>query len=125
MTELTQTECQHYMRPNFFVNTPDINPYYLQTSGRPGFQVRLMLAASLAGNYGVYNGFELCEGTIIGEAYRQWRIGGKGGNRISFSSIDCSGRLVVTDTDQFESALMSGIGPAKAFGCGLLLIRPA
>jgi len=70
-------------------------------------------------------GFELFEGTIIGEAYRQWRIGGKGGNRISFSSIDCSGRLVVTDTDQFESALMSGIGPAKAFGCGLLLIRPA
>jgi hypothetical protein len=41
--------------------TPDINPYYLQTSGRPGFQVRLVLAATLAGNYGIYNGFELCE----------------------------------------------------------------
>ncbi|MGD8475769.1 MAG: alpha-1,4-glucan--maltose-1-phosphate maltosyltransferase [Burkholderiales bacterium] len=61
LTELTTTECRHYMRPNFFVNTPDINPVFLQTSGRPGFQIRLVLAATLAGNYGIYNGFELCE----------------------------------------------------------------
>ena len=61
LTELTTTECRYFMRPNFFVNTPDINPIYLQTSGRPGFQVRLVLAATLAGNYGIYNGFELCE----------------------------------------------------------------
>ncbi len=53
------------MRPNFFVNTPDINPIYLQTSGRPGFRVRLVLAASLGGNYGVYSGFELCEATPV------------------------------------------------------------
>ena len=65
MTELTTTEKRHTMRVNFFVNTPDINPVYLQTSGRPGFQTRLVLAASLAGNYGVYSGFELCEGTPI------------------------------------------------------------
>jgi len=61
LTELTQTECRHYMRPNFFANTPDINPVYLQSSGRPGFRVRLALAATLAGNYGIYNGFEICE----------------------------------------------------------------
>lgn len=61
LTELTQEECAEYMRPNFFVNTPDINPLYLQTSGRAGFRIRLALAASLAGNYGVYSGFELCE----------------------------------------------------------------
>ena len=65
LTELTQTECRHYMRPNFFVNTPDINPYFLQTSGRPGFQARLVLAATLGGSYGVYNGFELCEGAAL------------------------------------------------------------
>ena len=65
LTELTREECRHYMRPNFFVNTPDINPYFLQTSGRPGFRVRLVLAASLAGNYGVYSGFELCEATPV------------------------------------------------------------
>ena len=53
------------MRPNFFVNTPDINPVYLQTSGRPGFRVRAVLAAALGGSYGVYSGFELCEGTPI------------------------------------------------------------
>ena len=53
------------MRPNFFVNTPDINPYFLQTSGRPGFRIRLVLAATLAGNYGVYSGFELCEATPV------------------------------------------------------------
>lgn len=70
-------------------------------------------------------GFELVENSIIGEAYRQWRFGGKGGNRISFSSIDCSGRLTVSNAGRFESALMKGVGPAKAFGCGLLLIRPA
>ncbi|KZD12750.1 alpha-1,4-glucan--maltose-1-phosphate maltosyltransferase [Oceanibaculum pacificum] len=61
LTELTREECRHYMRPNFFANTPDINPRYLQTSGRPGFQTRLFLAATLGASYGLYNGFELCE----------------------------------------------------------------
>ena len=50
-----------YYRPNFFVNTPDINPYYLQTSGRAGFIVRATLAATLSGNWGMYSGFEICE----------------------------------------------------------------
>jgi starch synthase (maltosyl-transferring) len=65
LTELTQSECRHTMRANFFVNTPDINPYYLQTSGRPGFRVRAVLAATLAGSYGVYSGFELCQSEPI------------------------------------------------------------
>jgi starch synthase (maltosyl-transferring) len=65
LTELTQEEPKEYMRPNFFTNTPDINPVYLQTSGRPGFQARLVLAATLSTLYGIYNGFELCEGTPI------------------------------------------------------------
>ena len=50
-----------YYRPNFFVNTPDINPVYLQTSGRAGHIVRATLAATLSSNWGVYSGFELCE----------------------------------------------------------------
>lgn len=61
LTELTTEECRHYMRPNFFTNTPDINPVFLQYSGRPGFRTRLLMAASLSGNYGMYSGFELCE----------------------------------------------------------------
>jgi starch synthase (maltosyl-transferring) len=40
-------EMGEYYRPNFFVNTPDINPFYLQTSGRPGFIIRATLAALL------------------------------------------------------------------------------
>ena len=65
LTELTLGESKEYMRPNFFANTPDINPVYLQTSGRAGFQARLVLAATLSTVYGIYNGFELCEGTPI------------------------------------------------------------
>ena len=65
LTELTKSDCRHYFRPNFFANTPDINPLFLQSSGRPGFQIRLILAATLAGNYGIYNGFELCEAAAV------------------------------------------------------------
>ncbi len=65
LTELTTTDSRHVMRPNFFVNTPDINPRFLQTSGRPGFRTRLVLAATLGGNYGIYNGYEICEAAPV------------------------------------------------------------
>ena len=65
LTELTTEECRHYMSPNFFANTPDINPLYLQHGGRPAFQTRLVLAATLGGNYGLYNGFEICEAAAM------------------------------------------------------------
>tara|TARA_R110002012_G_scaffold179930_4_gene345800 strand:- start:4498 stop:6480 length:1983 start_codon:yes stop_codon:yes gene_type:complete len=61
LTELTKENCRDYMRVNLFVNTPDINPIPLQTSGRPGFRTRAILAASLSGNWGLYSGFEFCE----------------------------------------------------------------
>jgi len=61
LNELTKTELQEYMRPNFFANTPDILHEYLQTGGRAAFEVRLILAATLAASYGIYSGFELCE----------------------------------------------------------------
>jgi starch synthase (maltosyl-transferring) len=59
--ELATTEVKEFFRPHLFVNTPDINPYYLQTSGRPGFLVRAALAATLSGLWGMFAGFELCE----------------------------------------------------------------
>jgi starch synthase (maltosyl-transferring) len=65
LTELTQTELQEYMRPNFFANTPDILHAYLQNGGRPAFEVRLVLAATLAASYGIYSGFELCENVPV------------------------------------------------------------
>lgn len=42
---------------------------------------------------------------------------------LRFSTVDFSGHLTVVDPEAFRAALMSGIGSAKAFGCGLLLIR--
>jgi starch synthase (maltosyl-transferring) len=50
-----------WMRPNFFVNTPDILHAYLQNGGRPAFETRAVLAATLSPSWGVYAGFELCE----------------------------------------------------------------
>ena len=54
-----------YMRPNFFVNTPDILPEYLQYSGPAGFAIRATLAATLSPTYGVYSGFELYEHVAV------------------------------------------------------------
>ncbi|MDW3683441.1 alpha-1,4-glucan--maltose-1-phosphate maltosyltransferase [Cupriavidus sp. CV2] len=65
MTELTQSPLREFYRPHFFVNTPDINPYFLHDSGRPGFLIRAALAALLSGLWGMYSGFELCEGTPV------------------------------------------------------------
>ena len=65
LTELTGGDLPFVMRPNFFANTPDINPVYLQTGGRAAHRVRLLLAGSLSTSYGLYNGFEVCEATPI------------------------------------------------------------
>jgi starch synthase (maltosyl-transferring) len=60
-SEITRYPEREYFRPNFFVNTPDILPFHLQ-SGEPWiFKARVTLAATLSGNYGIYNGFELLE----------------------------------------------------------------
>ncbi|MDR2896720.1 MAG: alpha-1,4-glucan--maltose-1-phosphate maltosyltransferase [Propionibacteriaceae bacterium] len=48
-------------RPNFFVNTPDINPTYLQDGNEAAFAIRAILAATLSPSWGVYSGFELFE----------------------------------------------------------------
>jgi starch synthase (maltosyl-transferring) len=59
--ELTQTDVREYFRPNFWPNTPDILPEYLQYGGTPAFMIRLVLAATLTSNYGIYGpAFELC-----------------------------------------------------------------
>jgi starch synthase (maltosyl-transferring) len=65
MTELTQGPPADFFRPHFFVNTPDINPFFLQRSGRAGFLIRAALAATLSGLWGLYSGFELCEATPL------------------------------------------------------------
>lgn len=65
LLDLTRTEVREFFRPHFFVNTPDINPLFLQTAGRAGFLIRAALAATLSGLWGVYAGFELCEAEAL------------------------------------------------------------
>ena len=64
LTELSQ-ETAHFLRPNFFVNTPDILHAYLQYGGPPAFRIRAALAATLSPTYGVYAGFELFEHVAV------------------------------------------------------------
>jgi starch synthase (maltosyl-transferring) len=65
LIELNTAPARDFYRPHFFVNTPDINPYFLQSSGRAGFLIRAALAATGSGLWGVYSGFELCEAAAI------------------------------------------------------------
>ena len=62
LDELLRTELAEILRPAFFPTTPDVLHAYLQTGGRPAFRVRLLLAATLSPLYGIYSGYELCEG---------------------------------------------------------------
>jgi starch synthase (maltosyl-transferring) len=61
LSELTRYPEREYFRPNFFVNTPDILPYHLQSGEAWMFKSRVALAATLSSSYGVYNGFEFLE----------------------------------------------------------------
>ncbi len=61
LLELTTTEMREYFRPNFWPNTPDILPEFIQFGGRPAFVLRLMLAGTLCSNFGIYGpAYELC-----------------------------------------------------------------
>jgi starch synthase (maltosyl-transferring) len=54
MNELTQTELREYMQPNFWPNTPDINPYHLQGANESIHLQRYVLAATLSSSIGIY-----------------------------------------------------------------------
>ncbi|MFF9977126.1 alpha-1,4-glucan--maltose-1-phosphate maltosyltransferase [Streptomyces erythrochromogenes] len=72
LTELSATPSASVMRPNFFVNTPDILHEYLQKGGRPAFEVRAVLAATLSPAWGIYSGYELCENTPVREGSEEY-----------------------------------------------------
>ncbi|MFI1325104.1 alpha-1,4-glucan--maltose-1-phosphate maltosyltransferase [Streptomyces rochei] len=71
LTELSG-DAASYMRPNFFANTPDILHAYLQHGGRPAFEVRAVLAATLSPAWGIYSGYELCENTPLREGSEEY-----------------------------------------------------
>jgi starch synthase (maltosyl-transferring) len=72
LQELTTSTMPEYFRPNFFVNTPDILHEYLQQGGRPAFEARLVLAATLSPSYGVYSGFERLENVPVREGSEEY-----------------------------------------------------
>ncbi|MGY0058288.1 alpha-1,4-glucan--maltose-1-phosphate maltosyltransferase [Streptomyces sp. LZ34] len=104
LTELSG-DAAGYMRPNLFVNTPDILHAYLQEGGRPAFEARAVLAATLAPTWGVYAGYELCENAPLrpgGEEYldsekyqlrpRDWAAAERAGRTIT-PLLSCLNRL--------------------------------
>jgi starch synthase (maltosyl-transferring) len=65
-------EWSPFYRPNFFVNTPDILHRYLQAGGRPAFEARLVLAATLSPSYGIYSGYEHLENVPVREGSEEY-----------------------------------------------------
>jgi len=71
------------------------------------------------------NGFSFDAESVRVDGYTQHRFTGKGRREIRISTFDMIGVMQVSDGDLLKKALFQGIGPAKAFGCGLLLVRRA
>ena len=61
-----------FYRPNMWPNTPDILHEYLQRGGRPAFEARLVLAATLSPSYGIYSGYEACENVPVREGSEEY-----------------------------------------------------
>jgi starch synthase (maltosyl-transferring) len=90
-TELALSSSREYFRPNCWPNTPDILPQHLRNAPPEAFAIRLVLAATLAANYGIYGpAFELGENRprddvsdeyLASEKYevKRWDIEGAGG----------------------------------------------
>ncbi len=72
VSELAYSGEQEYFRPNFFANTPDILHAYLQHGGRPAFEARLILAATLSPSYGIYSGYEHVENVPVREGSEEY-----------------------------------------------------
>lgn len=71
-------------------------------------------------------GFDLVADSAVCGSYQQHLIAARGRERpVRFSSVDIAGRLLVREPESLLKALFHGVGPAKGFGCGLLLVRRA
>ncbi len=72
-TEVTRPPVSDFFWPNLWPNTPDILPEYLQHSGRPGFEARFVLAATLGPSYGIFGpAFEECDATPLGPGREEY-----------------------------------------------------
>lgn len=68
-------------------------------------------------------GFGVLDGTLKVDAYQQVRFQRKS-SKIQYSTVELSGLLRIDNVEKFEKALFEGLGSAKGFGCGLMLIKP-
>jgi CRISPR system Cascade subunit CasE len=91
---------------------------------RPLYELVHEACAAWLGRAANINGFAFDKEVLHVDGYLQHRMK-IAGRDISLSTADFSGVLTVTDPDVFGRALLQGIGHGKAFGCGLLLVRPA
>ena len=82
------------MRPNFFVNTPDILHAYLQYGGPPAFKIRAVLAATGSPTWGVYSGYELFEHVAVRPGSEEYLDSEK----YQYRPRDCAGRRVAGRT---------------------------
>lgn len=104
----------------------------LLADGTPGEELppRLDLAEQAAQGWLAARGERLGlapeDATLMAEAYDNQRFRkARGGRQVVVSTLDLRGFATVTDPDALRTALFAGIGPAKAYGCGLLLVRRA
>jgi len=68
------------------------------------------------------NGFKI--DTLSVDGYRQHRLRKSSKAEVKFSTLDFSGVLQITDCDNFYKVLQLGLGSAKGFGCGMMMIKP-
>ena len=74
---------------------------------------------------GARHGFRVQPGEILVDGYAQHRIRRRGSGVVSYSTLDFNGVLRVEDPSAFLVGVRLGFGSAKAYGCGLMLLRRA
>jgi starch synthase (maltosyl-transferring) len=65
-------QSSHFFRPNFWVNTPDILPFHLQSGEKNIFAIRALLASTMVPSWGMYAGYELFEHQALGEGKEEY-----------------------------------------------------
>ncbi len=98
------------IRPPLYTLVNDaVSAWFVGAVGEPGMIARY--------------GFRAFADCLQVDAYRKHRLGRGDDKRIQFSTVDLGGVVEVTDVELAEAALRNGIGRARGFGCGLLLVR--
>jgi starch synthase (maltosyl-transferring) len=119
-SELAHGPGREYFRPNAWPNTPDILTEALQYGGRPAFMARLVLAATLAANYGIYGpAFELCEGEAREPGSEEYRDSEK--YQLRHWDLERPGSLrpfiALVNRIRRENPALQSDGGLRFFGC--------